>query len=139
MMSPVSIQPEKVRLCECPACKALPGLEMRLAAVESGGSRDARIAALLRDAAELTGLRIIDIVSEQRDRSLVQIRQAVAWCARKLHGLSNSRIGFSFGGRDPSTIQHAIQMAESLRTADQDFRKFTDALVKRALARRGGK
>lgn len=59
------------------------------------------------------GIRISDIKSKKRSKSLVVPRQIAMYLSRNLCKISLSDIGEKFGGKDHSTVIHAINKVES--------------------------
>lgn len=99
---------------------------------------DPPIAAIVDDAAHRLGLGVREIVAPYRDASCAHARFAVAWAARRaIEACSLPRIGRALGGRDHTTILHALRRADALREADPDFRRLTDRLLAAAKARAG--
>lgn len=64
------------------------------------------------------GIRISDIKSKRRSKSLVVPRQIAMYLSRKLCKISLSDIGEKFGGKDHSTVIHAINKIGSLLEKD---------------------
>jgi chromosomal replication initiator protein len=73
-------------------------------------------------------LRPGDIAGKRRHRPVVTARQLVLWLARRhtSHGLIG--LGALVGGRDHTTIMHALREAERRRTEDAVFRDLADSL-----------
>jgi chromosomal replication initiation ATPase DnaA len=74
----------------------------------------------------------LDIVSQRRGGDAVRARQLVCWLARTLTQRSLPRIGRALGGRDHTTVMHAVNRIEDRRAADPEFRRLTDKLQYRA-------
>ena len=68
--------------------------------------------------AKLFGQKTTDLRSSSRKQSVVRARSLAMLLARKLTSKSLHQIGLYFGGRDHSTVLHAIRKTESL--VDQD-------------------
>lgn len=69
-----------------------------------------------------------DMTSSQRTRSIVRPRQIAIYLARKLTLHSLPEIGRRFGGRDHSTVLHAISKIEGLMAEDERLAKEIDSL-----------
>ena len=67
------------------------------------------------------GVRLTDLQSERRHRSITIPRQVSMYLARLHTCLSLEEIGGYFGGRDHTTVMHAIKTVENRRKQDQDF------------------
>ena len=65
---------------------------------------------LLIAASQVAGVSVAEIISPRREKRLVRLRQCVMILARKYTPLSFPQIGRNLGGRDHSTIQHAIKL-----------------------------
>jgi chromosomal replication initiator protein len=59
-----------------------------------------------------------DILSPRRARSIVRPRQVGMYLAKKLTSRSLPEIGRRFGGRDHSTVLHAVRKIEELMASD---------------------
>jgi chromosomal replication initiator protein len=67
-----------------------------------------------------------ELLSKRRQRSVALPRQVCMFLARKHTRLSLEEIGLNFGGRDHTTVMHAIKTIESRSEGDGDF----DAVLK---------
>lgn len=65
------------------------------------------------------GLRITDLLSKRRHKSIALPRQIGMYLARKHTRFSLGEIGGYFGGRDHTTVMHAIRSIDSRRTGDR--------------------
>jgi chromosomal replication initiator protein len=71
--------------------------------------------------AEAFGIRLIDMTSARRARSVARPRQVAMYLARQLTLKSLPQIGRAFGDRDHTTVMHAIKQVEILASLDPDF------------------
>ncbi|MEM9587290.1 MAG: DnaA/Hda family protein [Planctomycetota bacterium] len=71
-------------------------------------------------------LRSADLKSSSRRQSIVRARSLAMLMARRMTDLSLNQIGDHFGGRDHSTVLHAIRKSESLLSEDGDLRRALD-------------
>ena len=82
--------------------------------------------------AEHYSLRQADLLSERRNRAIARPRQAAMWLAKQLTTRSLPDIGRRFGGRDHTTVIHAVRRIEELKAADpvltQDLENLTRKL-----------
>lgn len=67
------------------------------------------------------GIRISDIKSKRRSKSLVVPRQIAMYLSKNLCKISLSDIGEKFGGKDHSTVIHAIKKIESQLEQDHQL------------------
>src|SRR3546814_20197811 len=81
--------------------------------------------------------------SERRARAVVRPRQIAMYLAKKMTPRSLPEIGRIFGGRDHSTVIHAVRTIEALRAhdadIDADIRALQQQLEARSEERRVGK
>ena len=76
------------------------------------------------------GLTYSDIIGPCRRRHLARPRQRFMWLMRKAKpGMSLPEIGRRFGGRDHTTVIHALRKTEELYAIDGEERAKTDTLV----------
>lgn len=98
--------------------------------------QDSQSAPTVREIARLVarhfGLKLADLKSPQRQRSLVAARCVVMYLARQLTPASLSEIGDYFGGRDHTTVLHGCRRTEKLLTRDVAVRQAV-ADVRRSL------
>ena len=73
-------------------------------------------------------VKVADLKSPKRTRSLAFARQVAMYLARKLAGASLPSIGEKFGNRDHSTVIHAVQVIEKRRDEDPGFHATLDSL-----------
>jgi chromosomal replication initiator protein len=76
------------------------------------------IQALITAVTEHYGIRTSDLQSQSRHRSIALPRHICMYLARKCTRLSLEEIGGFFGGRDHTTVMHAVKTIEQ-RIADQ--------------------
>lgn len=70
---------------------------------------------------EVYGVDPGEIVGPRRDTDTYRARQAACLLARELTALSQVVIGRCLGGRDQTTVAHAIAGAEQLAASDETF------------------
>lgn len=73
-----------------------------------------------------------DMVSKRRLRSVARPRQIAMYLAKELTPRSYPEIGRRFGGRDHSTVIHAVRVIENLRVSDSEV-DADIAAIRRAL------
>jgi len=81
------------------------------------------VAHLIEQAAALFSISPRKITGPDRHRESVWPRHAVCLVARQVYGLSYSQIARAIGGRDHSTILHAVDNAAGLVEHDAVFRE----------------
>ena len=73
--------------------------------------------------AEYYKIKISDMMSKRRSRSVARPRQVAMALAKELTNHSLPEIGDSFGGRDHTTVLHACRKIKELREIDADIRE----------------
>jgi chromosomal replication initiator protein len=74
-----------------------------------------------RKVAEHFNMRVADMHSERRARAVARPRQVAMFLAKQLTQRSLPEIGRKFGGRDHTTVMHAVRKVEELMASDQGF------------------
>ena len=85
-----------------------------------------------RKVAEHYNLRMADMHSARRARNVARPRQVAMYLAKMLTARSLPEIGRKFGGRDHTTVMHAVRKVEELIEADAQIAQDVD-VVRRAL------
>lgn len=78
--------------------------------------------------AEYYGIKISDMQSARRSQNVVRPRQVAMYLAKGLTSRSLPEIGRKFGGRDHTTVLHAVRKVEEIRTQDREFSEDLDIL-----------
>jgi chromosomal replication initiator protein len=71
--------------------------------------------------AEYYKIKVADILSKRRSRSVARPRQIAMALAKELTNRSLPEIGDAFGGRDHTTVLHAHRKIKELRDSDSDI------------------
>ena len=66
-------------------------------------------------------IKVADLFSKKRTRVIARPRQVAMWLAKNLTSQSYPSIGDAFGGRDHTTVLHAVRTIESLRAKDNEL------------------
>jgi chromosomal replication initiator protein len=78
-------------------------------------------------------VKLTDLLSKRRHKSIALPRQVGMWLARKHTRYSLEEIGGYFGGRDHTTVMHAIKAVNSKRSddtvLDQDVSRLEELIV----------
>ncbi len=97
------------------ALKDLLAAQERLVTIEN----------IQKTVAEYYKIRVADLLSKRRSRSIARPRQVAMALARELTRHSLPEIGDAFGGRDHTTVMHACDRVKELRAterrADEDY------------------
>jgi chromosomal replication initiator protein len=81
--------------------------------------------------AEHYGLKQADLLSERRTRAVARPRQTAMYLAKQLTTRSYPDIGRRFGGRDHTTVLHAVRTIERLAAEDPALARDVEALTRR--------
>ena len=73
-------------------------------------------------------VRITDMHSARRARAVARPRQVAMYLAKQLTSRSLPEIGRKFGGRDHTTVMHAVKKIEELKGTDNSFAEDVDLL-----------
>ena len=79
--------------------------------------------------AKFYGITISDMVGKKRTRNLARPRQMAMTLAKELTPLSLPAIGSGFGGRDHTTVMHAVKSISKLRKDDAETTKAYETLM----------
>ena len=69
--------------------------------------------------AEYYKIRVADLLSKRRSRSVARPRQVAMALAKELTNHSLPEIGDAFGGRDHTTVLHACKRVKELRESER--------------------
>jgi chromosomal replication initiator protein len=92
-----------------------------LADVLRAHSRKLTIDEIQRRVADHYALKINDLISPRRAREVARPRQVAMYLAKMLTPRSLPEIGRRFGGRDHTTVMHAVKRIEELRAVDHEL------------------
>lgn len=92
-------------------------------------NRQISIENIQKTVADFYKIKVADMYSKKRTRTLARPRQMAMFMAKELTALSLPEIGQAFGGRDHTTVLHACRKIEELRNADQAMRRDYNLLV----------
>jgi len=78
--------------------------------------------------AEHFNIRLTDMHSPRRSRSVARPRQIAMYLAKSITSRSLPEIGRKFGGRDHTTVMHAVKKIEELKHQDNNFNEDIELL-----------
>jgi chromosomal replication initiator protein len=81
--------------------------------------------------AEHYGLKQADLISERRARAVARPRQVAMWLTKQITTRSLPDIGRRFGGRDHTTVLHAVRRIEALKAEDPAIARDVDVLLRK--------
>jgi chromosomal replication initiator protein len=99
--------------------------------LRGGPERRVTVDDIQKAAAEHFGLKQADLISERRTRAVARPRQAAMWLAKQLTTRSLPDIGRRFGGRDHTTVLHAVRRIDELRASDAQLAQDLEALMRK--------
>lgn len=85
---------------------------------------------ILRTVAEYYKIKVADLLSKRRNRSVARPRQVAMALCKELTNHSLPEIGDAFGGRDHTTVLHACRTIKSLREQDADIAEDFSNLIR---------
>jgi len=91
------------------ALRDLLALQARLVSIEN----------IQKTVADYFKIRVGDLLSKRRSRSIARPRQIAMTLAKELTNHSLPEIGDAFGGRDHTTVLHGCRRIAELRQSDQ--------------------
>ena len=80
--------------------------------------------------AEYYKIKVADLLSKRRSRSVARPRQMAMALAKELTNHSLPEIGDAFGGRDHTTVLHACRKIEQLREESHDIKEDFSNLIR---------
>ena len=96
-------------------------------------ARQVSVENIQKTTAEYYNIKMSDILSKRRSRSVARPRQMAMFLAKELTNYSLPEIGESFGGRDHTTVIHACKKINELRSfnldIEEDYRKLLRVLT----------
>lgn len=102
------------------ALKDLLALQDRLVSIDN----------IQRVVAEYYKIKVSDLNSKRRSRSVARPRQVAMYLAKDLTNHSLPEIGDAFGGRDHTTVLHACRKIKELLESDADIREDVKNLLR---------
>ncbi|WP_028885671.1 chromosomal replication initiator protein DnaA [Teredinibacter turnerae] len=102
------------------ALKDLLALQDRLVSIDN----------IQRVVAEYYKIKVSDLLSKRRSRSVARPRQVAMYLAKDLTHHSLPEIGDAFGGRDHTTVLHACRKIRDLQESDADIREDVKNLLR---------
>ena len=82
-----------------------------------------------RKVCDFFGIRLSDLKAKTRTKAIAFPRQIAMYLARQLTHASLSEVGRAFGGKDHTTVLHAVDKVQTLLHEDPKLRKTVDGLI----------
>ncbi len=99
--------------------------------LRGGGERRITVDEIQKAAAEHFGLKQSDLLCERRTRAVTRPRQIAQYVCKQLTTRSYPDIGRRFGGRDHTTVIHAVRRIEELMAVDEQIARDVEALIRK--------
>lgn len=93
-------------------------------------SEDITIDLIQKKVANVYSISFSDMKSKKRAKNIALPRQIAMYIARNLTDFSTTEIGNEFGGKDHSTVIHAVSKIKTKYEEDDQFRQKLDKIVK---------
>ena len=84
-------------------------------------NRQITIDNIQKTVADYYKIKVADLFSPKRTRAIARPRQVAMWLAKDLTAQSYPTIGDAFGGRDHTTVLHAVRTIDCLRSKDNEL------------------
>jgi chromosomal replication initiator protein len=97
----------------------------------SCNERKVTVDQIQKTVAEHYSLKQADLISERRARAVARPRQVAMWLAKQITTRSLPDIGRRFGGRDHTTVLHAVRRIEQLKAEDPVLARDVDQLLRK--------
>jgi chromosomal replication initiator protein len=111
-------QPLRIDTCK-EALRDLIAVQSRLVTIDN----------IQRTVAEYYKIKVSEMYSKKRSRTIARPRQIAMALAKELTPLSLPDIGEAFGGRDHTTVLHACRKVAELRTTNSDITRDFNSLL----------
>lgn len=92
--------------------------------------RTVTIEEIQKKVANRYNIRVADMSSSRRMRSVARPRQIAMYLSKKLTPKSLADIGSTFGKKDHTTVMHAVKKVEELMSKDSDFSEEVTLLIR---------
>ncbi len=82
-----------------------------------------------RKVCDFFGIKVSDLKAQNRTKAVAFPRQIAMYLSRQLTHASLSEVGRAFGGKDHTTVLHAVDKVQTLLQDDPKLRKTIDGLI----------
>ena len=94
-----------------------------------GSVRNVSIDGIQKTVADYYKIKVADLFSKKRTRAIARPRQVAMWLCKEVTQFSYPMIGDAFGGRDHTTVIHAVKTIEGLKAKDNELNHDLHVLV----------
>jgi chromosomal replication initiator protein len=82
-----------------------------------------------RKVGDYFGVKLSDLKAKNRTKAIAFPRQVAMYLARQLTHASLAEVGRAFGGKDHTTVLHAVNKIQTLLQEDPKLRKTVDGVI----------
>ena len=86
-----------------------------------GSARNVGMDNIQKTVADYYKIKVAELFSKKRTRAIARPRQLAMWLCREVTSHSYPEIGDAFGGRDHTTVIHAVKTIDSLRLKENEL------------------
>ncbi len=86
-----------------------------------GSARNVGIENIQKTVSDYYKIKVADLFSKKRTRNIARPRQIAMWLCREVTTHSFPEIGEAFGGRDHTTVIHAVKTVDALRNKENEL------------------
>jgi len=86
-----------------------------------GSTRNVGMDNIQKTVADYYKIKVAELFSKKRTRAIARPRQVAMWLCREVTTHSFPEIGDAFGGRDHTTVIHAVKTIDSLRIKENEL------------------
>lgn len=116
----------------CKMHDSVPTIEAVQAAIDIvGTTEEVSLPAIASAVGKRMRIKLSDLRSGSRKQNIVRSRSLAMLLARRLTSKSMHQIGDYFGGRDHTTVLHAIRKTEASLEEDADLRRVADEVTEK--------
>jgi chromosomal replication initiator protein len=102
---------------------------------DSRGGNAPSLQSIIESVTRFYDVKLVDLLSKRRHKSIAMPRQVCMYLARKHTRFSLEEIGGYFGGRDHTTVMHAVRTIEQKAGLDQKLQAEVDRIEQDLLQR----
>ena len=106
--------------------------------IKEQGRRILSIESIQKEVANFFGIKIQDLKSERKQKNIAEPRQIAMYLARRYTGASYPEIGEKFGGKDHSTVIHAVRKIETHMSQNSTLKSRIDLVSRKIETLRSG-
>ncbi|MDX2305998.1 MAG: chromosomal replication initiator protein DnaA [Microscillaceae bacterium] len=104
--------------------------------VQSVESKELSIDEVQKCVSDYFGLTVEDLKAKTRKKEIVTARQIAMYFAKEYTGFSLKSIGYHFGGRDHSTVIHAIQTVNEYMMEKRELKLYIEDIERKLFSRK---